>query len=686
MQVELDKKAYSATALCPQANMDSSSRKYMFFTQMGNAVSIKNPDTPYIISTLEKEFREMNYHHRIRCKFEVIAILPYFELGKGTYGEIEDATYVNVIYKNLDENKLGFIKVDRWGKKDKKFGYEQKFTKDMMNLREGGIYDTLDLTSTNAEKDGIFAYGKNCSIMYTSKSEVAEDAFYISDAYQDMFEMDLFSSFKTYSDGRTVLLNVHGDENEYKPLPRVGDIIGSGALVMATREMDDDNFLSNCSYKDLSYVDYIHDHLYKVDSPAARVVDVTVLHNPDGKKTNTLSVAHDMLMELAMNKKSFDLNFINRCKHYSDTHRDVDFENELYVELVRLQKLYHPKVDRQVKKQRVPTFTIEITLQYTRKVNVGFKQTTTHGSKGVISVVVPKEMMPVDANGIRADIMIVSNSNMHRMNLGNLGEGYVGTAVRVLDMKIKAFINTRNGSVKEFVNDNLSELDRMYIGLFKLVNPEKAMILENAKPERRARMYLSFYKSHISYPIPLGVKGEDGKATKFSVIMDKIRESEYAIKEEVVKIPTSDGGYEMSVMPTHVHTQYMFSLNKIADDGLVVASSRLNPLGIPVAPPTSQKEGSVINEKSTKWSETETRFVASYCHPAVLAEMRDRSLAMKTKYHIARKLLDEPKPSNIDKIVNRKEIPFGEEVVLKTLKGITQSIGLNLKGIVRDKD
>jgi len=684
--VPVDKVAYSATALCPQAPMNSSARKYMFFTQKGNAVSIVNPDVPYILSGLEKEFREMNYHHRILSNFKVLYIMPYFEKDiDQNYADLEQATFVNIIYLNTDEDKLGFIKVERWGKKDKKFGYTQKWKDQLLNLQEGGYYPPMDLTETNAEKDGIYAYGKNTAILFCSKAEVAEDAFYISDEFQDMFKINLFRSYTTYSDDRYVLLNVHGDNENYQPLPKVGDTIGEGSIVMALRELKEENFLSNTSYKDLSYVNYIHDKLYKVESQDATVVDINVLHNPDGKKSNILNTAHDDLIEYAEHKKRYDLQFINRCKEYHDKYK-VDFENDLHVELVRLQKFYHPKVDKLIKKTRIPAFTINITVKYERKGNIGFKYTTTHGSKGVASVIIPKEQMPVDANGIRAQIMIVSNSNMHRMNMGNPAEGYVGSAIHILDRRFKDVINNSTGKLMDRISKNLKTLDDLYIGFMDIVNPLKANVIRNESDNVRKTFYYSMFKTHLSFPIPLDVKGSDGKVQSYGDIIRKIDKTHYRVKSEPIEFTTIDGVRSKTIMPTHMHMQYMFALNKIADDGLVVASARLNPLGLPVAPPTSQKDGDIINEKPIKVeSETETRFKVSYCKPVLLAEIRDRSLSLKTKYHIARMLLDVPEPTNIDRIVDRKKFKFGGDVVLKTLKSILQSMGLNIKGVIRDK-
>jgi DNA-directed RNA polymerase beta subunit len=683
--VPVDKVAYSATALCPQAPMNSSSRKYMFFTQMGNAVSCANPDVPYILSGLEKEFREMNYHHRISCQFRVLYILPYFEKDIDIgYAELSDATYVNVVYHNLDDDKIDYIRVMRWGKKDKTFGYNQKWTEKLMNLQEGGIYPKTDLTETNAEKDGVFAYGKNIPILFCSKAEVAEDAFYVSETFNEKFKTDLYRSYQTYSDGRYILLNRYGDKDNYIPLPKVGDKVPDDGIVMALRELKDDNFLSNCSIRDLSYIDYTHDKLYKVASDDATVIDINVLYNPDGKKSNVLNFAHDDLIEYAENKKRYDMQFISRCKDYVEKHK-LDFGNDLYVELIRLQKFYHPKVDKMIKKKRIPTFTIDITVKYTRKGNIGFKYTTLHGSKGVESVIVPDHMMPIDANGIRSEIMIVSNSNMHRMNMGNPAEGYVGSAIHILDKRFKSVANRTKGTLKDRVSTNFKELDRLFLGFLHLVNPQKVKFMLGATEQQRASLYASLLKTHLSFPIPLDVKGEDGNVMSYDEIMQRIDASEFRVKSAPITYTLPDGTTGKTVKPSHMHMQYMFALNKIADDGLVVASARLNPLGLPVAPPTSQKDGDIINEKPTKISETETRFFASYCHPALLAEFRDRSLAMPTKYHIARKLLDVGVPTNIDVIVDRTQIKFGEDVVLKTLNGIVQSVGLTLKGVLRDK-
>ena len=79
---------------------------------------------------------------------------------------------------------------------------------------------------------------------------------------------------------------------------------------------------------------------------------------------------------------------------------------------------------------------IQVFVAQMRKVQVGDKLAGRHGNKGVISIVLPEEDMPFDADGTPVDIVLNPLGVPSRMNIGQLFETHLGMAAQLLGMKV----------------------------------------------------------------------------------------------------------------------------------------------------------------------------------------------------------------------------------------------------------
>jgi DNA-directed RNA polymerase subunit beta (EC 2.7.7.6) len=75
-----------------------------------------------------------------------------------------------------------------------------------------------------------------------------------------------------------------------------------------------------------------------------------------------------------------------------------------------------------------------------RRVQPGDKMAGRHGNKGVISVIMPVEDMPYDANGEPVDIVLNPLGVPSRMNVGQILETHFGAAAKGLGRKINAML------------------------------------------------------------------------------------------------------------------------------------------------------------------------------------------------------------------------------------------------------
>ena len=86
---------------------------------------------------------------------------------------------------------------------------------------------------------------------------------------------------------------------------------------------------------------------------------------------------------------------------------------------------------------------VKVYLAIKRRIQPGDKMAGRHGNKGVISVIMPVEDMPFDANGEPVDIVLNPLGVPSRMNVGQILETHLGMAAKGLGVKIDEMLQTQ---------------------------------------------------------------------------------------------------------------------------------------------------------------------------------------------------------------------------------------------------
>ena len=97
---------------------------------------------------------------------------------------------------------------------------------------------------------------------------------------------------------------------------------------------------------------------------------------------------------------------------------------------------------------------VKVYLAIKRRIQPGDKMAGRHGNKGVISVIMPVEDMPYDADGEPVDIVLNPLGVPSRMNVGQILETHLGMAARGLGQKINTMIEEQRevAELREFLN------------------------------------------------------------------------------------------------------------------------------------------------------------------------------------------------------------------------------------------
>jgi len=91
---------------------------------------------------------------------------------------------------------------------------------------------------------------------------------------------------------------------------------------------------------------------------------------------------------------------------------------------------------------------VKVHLAVKRRIQPGDKMAGRHGNKGVISVIMPVEDMPYDANGEPVDVVLNPLGVPSRMNVGQILETHLGMAAHGLGKRIEAMLKAKEETAK----------------------------------------------------------------------------------------------------------------------------------------------------------------------------------------------------------------------------------------------
>ena len=103
---------------------------------------------------------------------------------------------------------------------------------------------------------------------------------------------------------------------------------------------------------------------------------------------------------------------------------------------------------------------VKVYLAIKRRVQPGDKMAGRHGNKGVISVIMPVEDMPHDANGVPVDVVLNPLGVPSRMNVGQILEAHIGLAAHGLGEQINTMLREQRAvaEVREFLRKVYNEV------------------------------------------------------------------------------------------------------------------------------------------------------------------------------------------------------------------------------------
>ena len=401
-------KLFSTSLLSHPAN-SAGPRQHMFSVQYGQHVMINDPHTPRYFTSYEKTFgKYLDSFYKSHNDLEIIAkIVRHSTFPKMSY---------LLVVKNLSTGEYDTIKVSHYEKLSDNHGYLKPFSY-MDDKNVGSIITKEDIVYKAESLDdfGNYRFGKNIKTAFMLIPEVKDDSIVISESLAEETTFNLISKIEYKINKNDVMTNIYGDMNFYKCLPNIGETVGDRGIVFAVRKMNKRNISGDFTDSALSTI-YYSDNKFR---GSGTVVDIDIKVNDVEELKSDMH--RDQLSEIyadqfRYNKEIYDI--LSPIVKKKDNLVTPRLEQDLF----NATNYISPNV-----KYSCNTGNFEfahITIYVSQKTNLlsAMKMTNRCGSKAVIGKIWPNDHMPINSDGVRADMICSSAGVVGRANADQLLE------------------------------------------------------------------------------------------------------------------------------------------------------------------------------------------------------------------------------------------------------------------------
>jgi hypothetical protein len=303
-------------------------------------------------------------------------------------------------------------------------------------------------------------------------------------------------------------------------------------------------------------------------------------------------------------------------------------------------------------------------LQLHVKVRAGESRTLLKVSKGVVcQIEYNPENMPVDCDGNRADLIADPNGTIGRMNMGRLYEQYYTASANKAHKVICGVLNIAPFTHKEKAVNHLNSLPvetvhvawKMLVDFHNIINP---VVYEWCMSGKVGSDKVDFLATMVAKGGYIYSPPDNDKE-----VMDVVKEMEdspFRPPYGPVTYVGNSGKRVTTKRNIRIGSLYIVMLNKPGHDWNASSTSKLHHYGVPAVLTNQDKSSKPTRKQPTRGcGESEMRNIASYCGGEFAAEIMDRNNSPQIHEVIARNIVESDHPSNIDRIVDRKEYPLG---------------------------
>ena len=526
----------------PYVATSSGARLLMSSVHQSHALVLSDSEVPYIATGFENRFGERSSTIiKADSDYEVLA-----KISKFTY--IPNHHYY-LILKDLRKNEITVIERISHVFKTEEYGHLYNNTVMDSYSYPGSFIQKGQVLrrSTGFDQFGNKTSGRNLNIAYLASDHNMEDSVIISQACSEKMAAPLIRKVKIILNENDIPLNIYGDNKIYKVHPDIGEDIKDGILLAYRREKREEAIYTQ-SVQRLQEILMSDDKI----TVKGRVIDINVYcNNVEFLKKNIYT---QQFYEYYNDRLRMDSEIINVVGPYISQGYEVSYE---------LQKLYALAKDelngkKYIDKKQFSNLTVEFTVIENRKLEVGDKVSDRYGGKGVVSTIIPTELMPRLYNGQPIDMIKNSSTMYNRENAGQIFE----MEINYVSMCILDYLRKRRMSDPEVA---LNEI----LKFIKLQSPEQYKDMKSYTDTLSQQDLLYFVESILSkncIPISNNPMTETMDIDKLGRLY---QEFPY-VKQQPLMVPMKDSRGNYRFIPTRraiiAAPQYCLRLKQFAEE------------------------------------------------------------------------------------------------------------------------
>lgn len=444
---------------------NSGPRKIMQSTFVEHLLSLENPEPPLIGTGYEFRFGEHSSSYNIaEDDFAILHRIEKFSFAHGNHYFLIIQNHRTGEYDVIERKSYKYIGESYTYSYNNSY-LDKKSVGDV--IQKGDVYQkSTAFDENNNRQDGV-----NLLTGYISCELNKEDGVIISETASKKLAAPTMKMVNIIINDNDIPINLYGDDSCYKCMPNVGEYIQNGVLLALRRNKKDEALFSQS--RERLRGTFISDDQFLAQG---QVVDIDIYcNNPELLATYEYN---DQLRYYYDDDMRFRREFNSKVRPYI-LQRKCSY---------RLQKIYYNNEKilnggQFIRDAKPPSF-VSLTLYVKDVIDAkqGDKIANRYGGKGVISVVLPDEMMPMLSNGERLECIQNPEGCPNRENPGQLFEqtinqvgsriiDYIGEAILHQDECLELYLEyLKEVSPQQYIEivkylseSDLTEDDKQYL-------------------------------------------------------------------------------------------------------------------------------------------------------------------------------------------------------------------------------
>ena len=406
------------TLMQPFKPSNSGSRALLNSVHTEHLMVLTHGEVPLVQTGYESEFGKNSTSYVVSDgNYKVIAKIPKFTFNGNHY---------YLILQDVDTGVYDVVERVTYKYNTESYGYLWDNKRlDALNINDKIAKGDIVKTSIGFDAYGNKLNGVNLLTLYLASAQNMEDSVILSETAAMKLESCLIKRTSIMINDNDVLLNLYGSaDGIYKTFPDIGERIVNGTFC-AIRRIENRDILFSLSKQRQREIN-LSDRSIIIDG---YVCDIDVYcNNPENLKINQYNA---QLYKYYIEKMTF-------CQRIVDLIGPLAMNCKLSYELERLYAHCRDTIagKEYYKDKLFNNVILDITIMQPLPMECADKLADRYGGKGVVSQIIPDELMPLLDNGRRVEVIKNQSTCINRENIGQLHE----QSINFISMQIIDFI------------------------------------------------------------------------------------------------------------------------------------------------------------------------------------------------------------------------------------------------------